>query len=377
MKKLKNIKNLLVRFLLCVLVIIMLIFLPNIELSKNYDLDNIYSVFLGKKAGYSGIIEIWNIDTFEAGNVSKVSLISNIAKEYQNKNKGIYFMVRNLTENECRNLLNAGEYPDLFSCGFGVADSLKEYVKAYSNLNLGLIDEPLKDSVTVNNEILAVPWCKGGYFLITTKEKLENANIKAIDENLSAKVFSSGYTLKNKKSEKIVYSVAFGNSNYLMPQQAVKSYNNSEVDLISNSYNKEHKDWTSYSAYCDFIAGNSVFLLGTQRDVYRMKNREKLGKATDVIIEQLANFTDLIQFMLLSKTLSGNKLIETEHFVNFLIQEKSQSMVSNSGLFSVINLVETKQNNSIMFNITPQNFNNYIVPKLFIDKNEIKTLQNF
>lgn len=377
MKKLKNIKALMFRILVCTLVVIMLIFLPNIELSKNYDLSNIYSVFLGKKAGYTGIIEIWNIDTFEAGNVSKANLLSSITKEYQNKNKGVYFMVRNLTENECVNLLNTGECPDLFSCGFGVADSVKDYVKSFSNLNLSEVDDCLKESVTVENQVMAVPWCKGGYFVISTKEKLEKASIKADDASFCDKLFSAGYMVKNKKSEKVVYSVAFGNSNYLMPQQAVKSYNNSEVDLISNSYNKEHKDWTGYSAYCDFIAGNSVFLIGTQRDVYRMKNREKLGKSTDVVIEQLKDFTDLIQFMLLGKNLSGNKLAEVENFANFLIQEKTQSIVANSGLFAVKNLVEREQNSSVMLNIIPENFNNYTTLKLFISKNEIKALQNF
>lgn len=377
MKKLKNIKTLIFRILVCLLVVIMLIFLPNIELSKNYDLNNIYSVFLGKKAGYNGIIEIWNIDTFEAGNVSKVNLLSSITKEYQNKNKGVYFMVRNLTENECMNLLNAGECPDLFSCGFGVADSIKDYVKSFSNLNLSEVDDCLKESVMIDNNVMAVPWCKGGYFVISTKEKLEKANIKTDDASFCDKLFSAGYMVKNKKSERVVYSVAFGNSNYLMPQQAVKSYNNSEVDLISNSYNKEHKTWTSYSAYCDFVAGGSVFLLGTQRDVYRMKNREKLGKVTDVVIEQLKDFTDLIQFMLLNKTLSGNKLAEVENFANFLIQEKSQSIVSNSGLFAVTRGVEIEQNSSVMLNIIPENFDSYITPKLFISKNEIKALQNF
>ena len=45
-----------------------------------YDLKNIYGVFLGNKSKYQGIIEIWNIDSFEAGNRSKTSLLNEISK---------------------------------------------------------------------------------------------------------------------------------------------------------------------------------------------------------------------------------------------------------------------------------------------------------
>ena len=72
------------------------------------------------------MIEIWNIDTFEGANVSKTKLISQIANEFQTENKGVYFMVRNVTESECANLIASGQLPDIFSCSYGVAESVKK-----------------------------------------------------------------------------------------------------------------------------------------------------------------------------------------------------------------------------------------------------------
>ena len=122
MKKIKNLKSVLFRILVFVLVVVMIVFLPSVKLKQNQDLENIYGVFLGNKSKYQGIIEIWNIDSFEAGNKSKTSLLTEISKEYQKKNKGVYFMVRNLTENECLGLAEKGEIPDLISCSYGVAE---------------------------------------------------------------------------------------------------------------------------------------------------------------------------------------------------------------------------------------------------------------
>ncbi len=379
MKKIKNIKSVIFRILTSVLVVVLLVCLPIVKLKSGTDLENIYSVFLGNKSKYQGIIEIWNIDTFEAGNKSKTSLLSEISKEYQKQNKGVYFMVRNLTESECLNQLQNGEMPDLFSCSYGVAEKFESFVQEFENIDTSAFDTGAKEAGTIDSKTMAVPWCKGGYFFISTKDKLERAKIENADSvKLSTIALSSGYVVNGKKEDKIIYSLSFGSSKYLMPKQALKTYNISEENLISkNSYNREMKNWSGYSAYLEFIADKSVILLGTQRDVFRMKNRETQGKVSDLIIEQVFGFNDLIQFMLMSKNLSGDKLFEVNNFVKFLTQKEAQNMVSKSGLFSILRASENDENLGAMQNIIPQNFSDYIAPKIFIKENEIKTLQNF
>lgn len=379
MKKLKNFKSIVFRVLISVLVIVLIIFLPSVKLSQNQDLQNIYGVFLGNKSKYQGIIEIWNIDSFEAGNRSKTSLLNEISKEYQKKNKGVYFMVRNLTENECLGLAAKGELPDLISCSYGVAEKLRPYIREFSSIDEDVFESGAKEVILSQDNKFAVPWCKGGYFLISTRDKLERAKIENINNiKLSSIAFSSGYVVKGKKSDKTVYSLGFGNYKYLMPQMALKTYNNNEVGSVSKyAYNENQNGTSPYTAYCEFIADESVILLGTQRDVFRMKNREAQGKVSDLIIEQVLGFTDLIQFVMLGKNLSDDKLFVVEDFVKFLTSVESQNIILKSGLFSVTNIDDKSEKIGIMQNIIPQNFGDYIAPKVFITENEINALQKF
>ena len=379
MKKIKNLKSVLFRILVFVLVVVMIVFLPSVKLKQNQDLENIYGVFLGNKSKYQGIIEIWNIDSFEAGNKSKTSLLTEISKEYQKKNKGVYFMVRNLTENECLGLAEKGEIPDLISCSYGVAEKLRPYIKEYSSIDENYFENGAKALILSTEKKFAVPWCKGGYFLISTRDKLEKAKIEDVNNvKLSNIAFSSGYVVKGKKSDKTIYSLGFGNYKYLMPQMALKTYNGNEVGLVSKyAYDEDTRGISSYTAYCEFIADESVILLGTQRDVFRMKNRETQGKVSDLILEQVFGFTDLIQFVMLGKNLSGDKLFVAEDFVRFLTGELSQNIILNSGLFSVTNISNKSGITGIMQNIIPQNFSDYTAPRVFIDENEINNLQKF
>ena len=132
-----------------------------------------------------------------------------------------------------------------------------------------------------------------------------------------------------------------------------------------------------YAIQNDAIRFDGVVLCGTQRDLLRMKNREAQGKVSDLIVEQLFGFTDLVQFIMLSETLSGDKKIVAEDFVKFLTKEKAQNIILKSGLFSVIKFDKNSEEMGIMQNIIPQNFSDYVAPKVFIAENEIKALQKF
>ena len=189
---------------------------------------------------------------------------------------------------------------------------------------------------------------------------------------------SQGYVVKSKNKEKTVYSVSMGHDKYLMPEKALQTYNKQGVNLISNySFDAEKLKQTPYSAYCDFVAGKSTMLVGTKRDVFRMQNREKNGKVSDVIYEQVLSFSDLIQFMMISKNLTGDKLFYAEKFIEFLTSKKAQDVILKSGLFSVLKNQKIDDDWGIMQNITPQNFSIYETNNIFIEKFEISKLQKF
>ena len=377
MKK-KSVKNLILRAIIFIFVVVLIVCLPSVNIIQNNELNKIYSVFLGSKSKYQGIIEIWNIDSFEGGTKSKTELLNEISKQFQKENKGLYFLVRNLSESECVNLMSAGELPDLISCSFGVAENFKDKVKAFSG-SANSIEDSAKIAGQVAENQMAVAWCKSSYYIISTKDRLEKSGIEKIENiKLSNLVMSQGYVVKNKNKEKTVYSVSMGHDKYLMPEKAVQTYNKQGVNLISNySFDAEKLKQTPYSAYCDFVAGKSTMLVGTKRDVFRMQNREKNGKVSDVIYEQVLSFSDLIQFMMISKNLTGDKLFYAEKFIEFLTSKKAQDVISKSGLFSVLKNQKIDDDLGVMQNITPQNFSIYETNNIFIEKFEISKLQKF
>ena len=82
MKKLTKpqVLNVLKKLILSALVVTLIVILPMASLKANDDLSMIFGTFLGQKSKYQGIIEIWNIDTFESGTASKASFLTATAK---------------------------------------------------------------------------------------------------------------------------------------------------------------------------------------------------------------------------------------------------------------------------------------------------------
>lgn len=377
--KKKKVITVLKRVFLSLTVIILICAIPLIK-PFGEDMSVFYKTFVGKKSSYQGMIEIWNIDTFESGNISKTKLLTNIANNYQKKNKGVYFMIRNVTEQECLNLLESGECPDLFSCSYGVAEKIKNYVKPYSSSDFDIRQEFI-DAGSFNGELYGLAWSRGCYFLISTKEKLQKAGAIIDGEekefSLLENALSLGYEIKNKNSTKIVYSLVFGNGKYLMPQVALNSYNNVGLGENNNfALNSNNINQTQYTAYSKFVAGEAVVLLGSNRDVFRMENRVKNGKVSDVIYYPLSKFTDLVQFMFIGKNASEEKFETINDFASFITGESTQKLLANFGMLPVNMADENNYNNGIMKDIIPEINGDLTLYNVFLSESEITELRH-
>lgn len=349
------------------LTVALLFFLPTVHVFVGDNASFLYEAFIGKKSKYQGIIEIWNIDTFEAGTASKDSFLEARAKDFEKQNKGLYFLIRNVTEQECMNMLEAGELPDLFSCSFGVAPKLQKFLKPVSTNKFGIAENYLKAG-KIDKVQFALPWCRGAYCLISTKANLEKAKVNTDTKfDLISNALKLGYEVHGKKKTHSVFSLSFGRSNYLMPENALLSYN---VNILESNeklaFNAETAKSSTYSAYCSFIAGESVMLLGTQRDVARMENRVKNGKASDVVYAPLLRFNDLVQFVMIAKSNNSNREFYAEEFAKFLVSKSSQSKLSSVGMFSVLTGENCAYENGVMFDIALENISTHSIPKLFL-----------
>lgn len=350
-------------FFLC-LIVVLIIFLPLVGAKSNLQLSYLYETFVGKKCKYQGIIEIWNIDSFEGGTASKTSFLEKVAREFEKQNKGAYFLVRNVTEQECINMLSNGSSPDLFSCSYGVADKIKDYIQPFT-VSKTNISQNYLDAGKINEGQYALPWCRGVYCLISTKANLEKAKADT-NISLASNCLKLGYEIQGRKKKYTVYSLSAGTAKYLMPQKALLAYNvNMLEDENSLAFNRENFLLSTYSAYCSFVTGESVMFLGTQRDIARMENRAKSGKVADVVYQPLQKYNDLVQYLLMARVSDNNKQLVLNQFAEMLTGEKIQNSLFDIGMFPVTKTYILPNERGVMYDIALENIAVQSVPKLF------------
>ena len=328
--KAKRVYNIIFKIAVGVLICALVAVVPTIYISSKTPItDN----FGANRSEYQGVLEIWHIDTFEGGTLGKYQFLKARAIDYEANNKGLYFMVKNMTETECMLALKSGQKPAMFSFGVGVGEQILDYLAELNISNLNTRTEFLQSGQT-NSSLYALAWCRGVYSLITTTQRLEAVKQNQTN-NLVSIATSCGYTktLKNKKT-KTTYSLAFGSAGYVCPQLAFSySYKNLVQNQTSIDVNNITK--TPYTAYCDFIEGKASILLGTQRDIARVENRKSVGKIDGVVYQHLTEYTDLVQYLAIVKTNNGKIATACQDFISYICSDAVQQKLANIGMFSV------------------------------------------
>ncbi len=362
----KEAKKLAFRLVVGLFVVLAIVLVPTLCV---YYPDIISNRFSPRLAAYQGVVELWNIDSFEGGTGSKSGFLQTRAMEYQEQNKGFYVLVRNMTETECLLALQNGQRPAMFSFGVGVASELKEYLASITLSKNTNIRKEFVSAATIDGKIYAVPWCRGVYSLISTTSNL--AAVGITDSALSDIALMCGYTknLSNGKT-KTVYSLAFGGNGYISPQAAFGT-NYGILAQTETSYRADYDTLTSYNAYCDFIEGKASILLGTQRDIARIENRISLGKIDGVVYQHITSYTDLLQYIAISNSAAQEIYNQCSNFVSFLTSETCQLKLANIGMFSVSNLSKNLYSAEEWLNIELLCSQTCTVQPLFSSKQEI------
>ncbi len=324
----------------------------------------IYSAFIGNKSDYRGVIELWNIDSFESGTYSKMTYLQQCLNKFQQKNKGTYVVIRNLSEGECLNLMNGGVFPDLISCSYGVSEKFKQYFSVFSTGEFDIKKEFLQAGSNKKGEIVGLPWCYGCYYLISSQTKLDKVDGLQGGCNLNEIAFDCEYEYKAGKHIKTSKSIVFGEGDYLMPKNALIAYNKARSIQTENLSQSELVMKSQYSAYSAFLANDATILLGTQRDVWRMMAREDSGKVSNVIYLPLSNWTDLVQYVFILKTSEGNRRNCAEKFAASIVSEDNQKEIEKIGMFPVRD-VDGALYDGVMRDIIPENFGNLGLKPLF------------
>lgn len=211
------------------------------------------------------VLNLWQIDSFEGGKGSRASYLQSIANGFS-KGGNCYVTVTTLTAAAARENLKNGTIPDLISYGagtFGIENYLKGSTPYYT-------------------------WCYGGYCFLCLDENSDFSDISAVN------------TVINEGTE-----------------------NNSKVAAMMCGVEGATYEKPT-GAYVRLINGKYKYLLGTQRDIYRLKTR-----GVSFSVKPVTEFNDLYQNISITST-DAQFALKAEEFIKYLL--KNGDKVAQLGL---------------------------------------------
>ena len=209
------------------------------------------------------VLKVWQIDSFEGGKGSRADFLQSIGDDFS-ETGGSYVTVVSLSASAARFNLESGNVPDLISYGAGLY-GIESFIKDY------------------------VSWCHGGYCLLSLETSTDFSDVDASN------------TVIDEGKENLVGAAALF------------------CGIADAKYEK------STTAYVSLINGKYKYLLGTQRDIFRLKTR-----GVSFAVKPLNDFNDLYQNI--SVTAEGDRANFAKRFCDYLFTRTDD--VNRVGMFN-------------------------------------------
>lgn len=204
------------------------------------------------------VLNVWQIDSFEGGKGSRAEYLKNIGAEFT-KTSSCYIKVTALTASAARENLNRGIVPDLISYGAGM----------YGIENFIVGEKPY------------YCWANGGYCFLT------------IDEGADFSDISNENTVVNAGTDNLSGAAAL-----------LCGVNGAAAEKPTGAYVK-------------LLNGKYKYLLGTQRDIFRLKTRGAAFK-----IKPVTEFNDLYQNISITSKNTKSQA-QAQKFIEFLLSNSA------------------------------------------------------
>ncbi len=302
---------------LCVASILFLIFAPGFIFNKsNYQISLDEYMNLTNKEKI--VLELWHIETFEGGTNSRKMYLENQAIKFNKQNNNCFVSVKSLTEEQLYLNLQSNNFADVYSFGIGSGYMLTNELNELPKNNE--VRKDLQEYSKLINKIYAYPYILSGYALIS------HANM--VSDNSQIINLIQSKTINKKE----VKGVGFSSTSSINPSKVLI-----ENSISNQSLNNYFECSSTYNAYTNFLSNKFISLLGTARDVARIKNRELNGSIGECNYNYFSNYSDLIQYVGVSKNLDGIKEKYAKDFASYLTSNVCQNALKNYGLFSTTN----------------------------------------
>ncbi len=271
-----------------------------------------------QQSQYMGVLELWNVETFEGGSGSRTSWLTSVASKFEESNKGLFVHVTTLTVEQLREKLADGQTYDIISFSRGVGQYLTDLAEL--SIPLGDIFSNFCLAGQKGGKQYAIPYYAGAYCLFARSSQLPQ-------DDMLQNVLSTTYTRKIGKNTVELQPLLCGFTPFNSPLSALAMNGvKGKVNLLQN---------TQYSAYELFLGNKTaVSLLGTQRDIYRLGKRLEMDKIEALSFCPLGSYTDLVQFVGVGST-TADKMPSCMQFAQFLVDKTTQQRLVNINMFSV------------------------------------------
>lgn len=304
---------------------------------------------------YAGVVELWNVETFEGGSGSRSAWLTGRAAAFEKLHEGLFVHVTNLSPQQLNQKLADGQTFDIVCFSRGVGCAIQQYLQCYTK-SVGDVKDNLLSSGTLDGKVFALPLYAGGYFLFARKSQLpQNAH-------LIATALSNSFCRKVGKHTYNLQPLVCGFAQFNSPLTAL-AMSGGKGKIVPD------ENVSQYDAYEKFVANKTaVMLLGTQRDLYRLSERQKNEKIERLQCCALGGYTDLVQYLgVSSQSQNADACMD---FLQFTVSEQSQKTLVNLNLFSVLEQTfYTSLNYCEMEQALPKAY----VPNVFGDEAALRT----
>ena len=232
--------------------------------------------------GYNGVLHLWQIDSFEGGKGSRASFLNRVAARYEQKS-GMLLLITTHTRESAAAAIADGNIPDLISYGSGF-EAVANIVLPYPQREFA--------AAKLGGHTVAFPWCRGVYLLFSLEEDFSTVEV--------------GNTV-----------VSSGIGNY----SSVAAY----YGGLRGELNVER----STQAYVSLLNGKYRYMVGTQRDVFRLRTR-----GVSFYIQPIDEYSDLMQYISVC-TQDPKKYNAAVEYLEFLFSEEIQRLLTEIGMMSI------------------------------------------
>lgn len=309
----------LIRAIISVFLIIAVVVVPA-GLYDELNTDKITDEMYRRREKYFyGVINLWQIDSFEGGIGSRANFLKEITKKFEKQNNGVFVNIESITAEKAEKLIKSGQKkPDIISYGAGV--EIDENL--FAVLNISTAPDLVKN---IKNN--AVPWCMGAYFMLGDSDKEKWGKDGYLKQTKKGKIQIYSVGIPERKGHNAFWGINLENAD----EYSVFTGNSTEVFEAYNYSEKVNR------------------MVGTQRDLYRLQSLEKrnLARSGDVTF---LGCTDLFQYVSVFKCADTKKSATMNSYINFLLEKNQQDKMGDIGMFPVIKNAQPEYNVSAMKN---------------------------